>query len=126
MARHRICFVSRVRPDRLAEYRRRHDPVWPEMLEALRDAGWEDYHLHLSADGLLVGHFVGESYEAAQAAMAATVVNARWQAEMAEFFVDPGNPDEGFELLPEVFHLQGQLAAAGLPTSPEQAGRTAG
>lgn len=117
MTRHRICFVSRVRPDRLEEYRARHAQVWPEMLEALRDAGWSDYHLHLSGDGLLVGHFVGESYEACQAAMAATAVNPRWQAEMAEFFLDPGNPDEGFELLPEVFHLESQLAAAGLPTS---------
>ena len=39
--------------------------------------------------------------------MAATDVNARWQAEMAGFFVDLGDqrPDEGIRPLPEVFHL---------------------
>lgn len=115
-ARHRVCFISRVRPDRLEEYRERHAAVWPEMLEALRDAGWADYHLYLSRDGLLVGHLLCEDYAAAQEAMARTAVNARWQAEMSEFFLVPGNPDEGFEILPEVFHLEGQLAAAGLPT----------
>lgn len=119
-----ICFISRVRPDRLDEYRRRHGAVWPEMLEALRDAGWRDYHLYLSSDGLLVGHFTGSSYEECQRAMAATSVNERWQAEMSEFFVNPGNPDEGFEILPEVFHLERQLTAAGLPTRPQPPGAT--
>jgi L-rhamnose mutarotase len=44
---------------------------------------------------------------ASQAAMAKTDVNARWQAEMAEFFtgIDGRPPDEGFTLLTEVFHL---------------------
>ena len=51
--------------------------------------------------------------EAAQAAMAATAVNARWQAEMAGFFTGLGDrrPDEGFLLLDEVFNLESQLAA---------------
>ena len=41
-------------------------------------------------------------------------MNTRWQAEMAEFFtgIDGRPPDEGFVLLPEVFHLEDQLAAA--------------
>ena len=48
----------------------------------------------------------------AQAGMAATEVNARWQAQMAEFFVDLGDeaPDTGFLQLREIFHLEDQLA----------------
>ena len=116
----RICFVSQVRPDRLEEYRARHAAVWPEMLEALRDSGWSDYHLFLAPSGQLVGFVETDDYTAAQAAMARTGVNARWQAEMAEFFVaqDGTAPDEGMIRLEEVFHLEGQLAAAGLPTAP--------
>jgi L-rhamnose mutarotase len=43
--------------------------------------------------------------------MAATDVNARWQAEMAPFFtgLEGGAPDEGLVLLEEVFHLEDQL-----------------
>jgi L-rhamnose mutarotase len=81
------------------------------MLEALRDTGWRDYHLFLRDDGLLVGILETDDYEAAQRGMAATEVNARWQEAMAGFFVDEGNPDEGFVLLDEVFHLESQLAA---------------
>ncbi len=108
----RYCFLLQVRPDRLAEYRERHRAVWPEMLAALRDTGWRNYSLHLREDGLLVGYVEADDLDAAQRAMAATEVNARWQAEMAPFFtgLDGQPPDEGFLVLDEVFHLDDQLA----------------
>jgi L-rhamnose mutarotase len=69
--------------------------------------------LFLRPDGLLIGYLETPSIEQAQAGMAATEVNARWQAEMAEFFVDLGDArtDTGFVQLEEVFHLEDQLAA---------------
>ncbi|GAB2997550.1 L-rhamnose mutarotase [Amycolatopsis acidiphila] len=104
----RYCFCLRVKPERMAEYAGRHRAVWPEMQQALRDTGWHNYSLFLRDDGLLVGYVEAEDLEAAQAAMARTEVNARWQAEMAEFFtgLDGRGPDEGFLLLEEVFHLE--------------------
>src|SRR5919109_4069713 len=100
----RVCCLLRVRADRLDEYRARHREVWPEMLDALRDAGWGNYSLFLRGDGLLVGYLETEDFAAAQAAMEATDVNARWQAEMAPFF-EAGRPDTTLERLEEVFHL---------------------
>jgi len=44
--------------------------------------------------------------------VAATEVNRRWQAEMAQLFASDGSPDESWEFLDEVFHLETQLAAA--------------
>jgi L-rhamnose mutarotase len=99
----RVCFRLRVRPDRLDEYRRRHREVWPEMLEALRDAGWRNYSLFLGDDGLLVGYVEVEDFEAAQRSMAETEVNHRWQTEMASFF--DGRADRALVRLDEVFHL---------------------
>jgi L-rhamnose mutarotase len=103
----RVCFQLQVRPDRIAEYRARHAAVWPDMLRALERTGWHNYSLFLRPDGLLVGYLETPSLEAARAGMAATDVNARWQAEMAEFFeeLDGQAPDEGFLVLEEVFHL---------------------
>lgn len=106
----RVCFLLRVKPEHRAEYLARHEHVWPEMLAALRDTGWRNYSLFLRGDGLLIGYVESDDLAASQAAMAATAVNARWQAEMAPFFVDlDGRPDEGFLLLDEVFHLEDQL-----------------
>ena len=109
---HRVCFQLQVRPERIAEYRERHAAVWPEMLQALKDTGWNNYSLFLRADGLLIGYLETSDLAAAQAGMAATEVNARWQAQMGEFFVGlEGAPDAGFLQLTEVFNLEGQLAA---------------
>jgi len=108
----RVCFQLQVRPERLEEYTERHRAVWPEMLRALESTGWLNYSLFLRPDGLLIGYFETESLEQAQAGMAGTEVNARWQSEMAEFFVDLGDarPDTGFVELEEIFHLEDQLA----------------
>jgi L-rhamnose mutarotase len=116
----RVCFTLQVRADRLAEYRERHAAVWPEMLLALRDAGWHDYQLFLRADGLVVGTLLTDDLAAAQAAMEGTAVNARWQADMAPFFELPdGRPDRSAQPLDLIFDLAGQLLAAGqAPTAP--------
>ncbi|GLI01365.1 L-rhamnose mutarotase [Phytohabitans aurantiacus] len=113
----RVCFILRVKPDRLAEYRERHAAVWPEMLAALRDTGWHDYSLFLHDDGLLVGYFMTDDLAASLAGMERAEVNARWQAEMAPFFenLDGRRPDEGFVVLEEIFNLDAQLASS-LPT----------
>ncbi|MDR1264382.1 MAG: L-rhamnose mutarotase [Propionibacteriaceae bacterium] len=115
----KVCFTSRVATANLAAYRAAHAQVWPKMLEALRDTGWRDYRLYLGADGLLVGVVeLEDSYQAAQARMALTEVNGRWQRAMAELFAAEGAPDEGMVQLDQIFHLEGQLAALGLPTAP--------
>jgi L-rhamnose mutarotase len=99
----RVCFELRVRADRLDEYRERHRAVWPEMLAALRKAGWTNYSLFLRGDGLLIGYLETDDFEAARAAMDAADVNARWQAEMASLFESGAPP--AFARLEEVFHL---------------------
>lgn len=109
----RVCFRSSVQPALIDEYRRRHAAVWPDMLRALKNAGWRNYSLFISADGLLVGYLECDDFDAVRARMALTEVNARWQSEMATLFEDPDQaPDEGFQVLEEVFNLDSQLAAA--------------
>jgi L-rhamnose mutarotase len=90
----RICFCLQVKRERLAAYEDRHRAVWPEMLEALRLAGWHNYSLFLRDDGLLVGYLETPDFEHAL-------------AEMADFFEGaPGlKADEQMRPLTEVFHL---------------------
>lgn len=111
----RVCFTLQVSPDHVAEYRRRHAAVWPEMLLALRDAGWQDYSLFIRDDGLVVGYFVTGDLEAAQSAMDGTSVNRRWQAEMAPFFVglSAGRADQEMNVLEQIFNLEDQIQQLG-------------
>jgi L-rhamnose mutarotase len=101
--RERVCFLLRVDPDRLEEYKARHREVWPEMLDALRETGWSNYSLFMTDDGLLVGYLETDDFQTARAAMDERDVNARWQAEMAPFF--GARADTSLVRLEEVFHL---------------------
>jgi L-rhamnose mutarotase len=105
----RVGFVLKVKQDKIEEYKKHHENVWPEMLQALRDTGWHNYSLFMRDDGLLFGYFeTPTSLAEANAAMAQKEVNSRWQAFMAPYFElpDGGRPDQMFIELIEVFHLE--------------------
>lgn len=102
----RICFLLRVKPHRLEEYKERHQHVWPEMQQALRETGWTNYSLFLAPDGLLIGYLETPDFDAALKGMAAREINKRWQTEMADFFDMAGtHADQAMRPLEEVFHL---------------------
>jgi L-rhamnose mutarotase len=71
----RYCLLGHVDPNRLEEYREAHRAVWPELLEALRDAGWRNYSLFLRDDGLLIGYAEADDLAVAQEQVARTEVN---------------------------------------------------
>ena len=103
----RVCFILQVRPDRLDEYKERHRVVWPEMQQALRETGWGNYTLFLRPDGLLAGYVETEDFERARDEMGKREVNAHWQREMSDFFMNPPGvaPDQAMSPLEEIFHL---------------------
>ena len=105
----RYCLLGHVDADRLDQYREAHRAVWPELLTVLREAGWRNYSLFLREDGTLIGYVEADDLAEAQARVAATEVNTRWQAAMAELFASDGPPDEAWEIVPEVFNLEDQL-----------------
>ena len=110
----RVAFQLQLRPELLDEYLARHSPVWPEMLAEIAAAGRRNYSLFLGDGGTLTGYYETDDDAAAQAYLASSAVAARWEAEMARFFVDlDGRPDQAATALTEVFHLEDQLADTG-------------
>jgi L-rhamnose mutarotase len=103
----RVCFLLRVKPDRLEEYKAAHRDVWPEMRDALSRHGWHNYSLFLGADGLLVGYVETEDFARAVAGMQGEDINARWQAAMAHLFepLATGAADTSLVTLEQVFFL---------------------
>ena len=103
----RVCFLLKVRKDKVALYKQRHAQVWPEMLAALKETGWRNYSIFLRPDGVLVGYLETENFEKCNAAMKSHPINARWQSEMAPFFESLGDTpvDDNMFPLEEVFHL---------------------
>jgi L-rhamnose mutarotase len=76
----RVCFVMHLKPDRVDDYLEAHTEVWPEMLDALRTAGWHNYSLFLRpAEGMVVGYLETDDFARATAAMSRTAINDKWQ-----------------------------------------------
>jgi L-rhamnose mutarotase len=99
----RAAFVLTIRPDKVEQYLAAHREVWPEMRDALREAGFRNYSIHLSGRQAF-GYFEADDPAAALAAMAETDVNTRWQDRMAEL-LEQRVDDDGPGLLPEIFRL---------------------
>ena len=103
----RVCFTMQVRDGALEEYTARHAEVWPEMRQALWDAGWHNYSIFARPDGLIVGYFETEDFDAALTAMDGLEINERWQAQMAPLIqaVEGRRVDESLNRLPMIFQL---------------------
>jgi L-rhamnose mutarotase len=101
----RIAFTMLVRPDREAEYRWRHENVWPEMLRALKHAGCSNYSIYMRGRDLFA-YMEVENLDRFKRRMASNPDAQRWEAQMAAIMERAIRPETGFhEVLPEVFHL---------------------
>lgn len=105
----RVGFILKVKQDMIADYKKHHEAVWPDMLDALRRNGWHNYSLFMRDDGLLFGYFeAAESFQASLDGMAKEDVNTRWQEFMKPYFEALGSgsrPDQNMVELTEVFHI---------------------
>ncbi len=103
----RKAFKMSVQPDKHSEYERRHNPIWPELENVLREHGVRTYSLFL--DEITSELFACVEFESEEQwnAIAKTEVCQRWWKHMREIM--PSNPDNSpvsLELK-EVFHLEG-------------------
>ena len=103
----RVCLLLKVKADLVAEYLRTHQ-VWPQMREAISDAGIKNYSLFIRKDGQVVGYFEAENPQESLATLGQTDINIQWQEKMAEFFgCGTGDMDMGnLEWLDQYFYLE--------------------
>jgi L-rhamnose mutarotase len=101
----RVCFTFEIHPGAEDEYKRRHDEIWPELVEVLQAAGQSNYSLFRQGT-TIVGYLECEPDAAtAFARVAAADINARWAEWMKEVIATPRANDGGFQRLEEVWHL---------------------
>jgi L-rhamnose mutarotase len=98
-------WVLEVRPGYEEEYVRRHDEIWPEMVEALREAGISNYSIF--RHGLtLFGYFETHDIQKTQSYLADSETNRRWGEWMAPIMKVDLDPNTSFPyLLPMQWHM---------------------
>ncbi|GGB90178.1 L-rhamnose mutarotase [Staphylococcus nepalensis] len=89
-----------------AEYKRRHDEIWPEMKQLLKDHGVSDYHIYLNEHtGELFSVLTIED-ETLHAEIAQQTICRQWWDYMADIMnVNDDNSPKSIELT-EVFFLE--------------------
>ena len=99
----RTAFVLHVKPDRIDDYVEAHAHVWPEMLQALRDAGIRNYSIFRDGNQVF-GYFEADDLAAVGASLEDKEVCTRWQDAMAEL-LEERVPDAGPPPLAQIFRL---------------------
>jgi L-rhamnose mutarotase len=101
----RYAWVLEVRPGYEEEYKRRHDEIWPEMVETLREAGVHNYSIF--RHGLtLFGYFETDDIKRTTAQLANSEINQRWSEWMDPIMKVEVDPQTNFPyLLPMQWHM---------------------
>lgn len=73
-------------PELRQEYKRRHDQIWPEMLELIRSAGLKNYSIW-NVDDQLVEYYECDDVDYAARVIGSSPVKQRWDAYMADILV---------------------------------------
>lgn len=101
----RNAFKMKLKPGYEDEYKKRHDQIWPELSECLKEAGVHDYSIYLDEESLTLFAFqkLEDGYDAQKLAMHPII--RRWWAFMADIM--DTNPDHSPVSKPlyEVFHM---------------------
>jgi L-rhamnose mutarotase len=101
----RKAFIMTLDPGQEDEYRRRHNPIWPELESTLKAHGVHNYSIFLDRAGHKLFAYVEIEDEARWRAIARTDVCRRWWAAMKDVMAtNPDNSPVAVEL-GEVFHL---------------------
>jgi len=105
MADEKIAFKMSLNPGQAAEYRRRHDAIWPELAERLKQAGVRDYSIFLDADTNTLFAVLWRRAGHQMDSLPEDPIVKRWWAYMADIMAT--NPDNSpvASDLPMMFHL---------------------
>jgi L-rhamnose mutarotase len=104
----RVAFLLGVKDGTQAEYRRRHDQIWPEMVKALQDAGARNYSIFFDTDHRRLFAYLeaDPDFRTFLQRISTDPVNARWQEYMKDLMDFPVDPKTNFPIrFDETFHL---------------------
>ena len=101
----KFAFKMRLNPGCRAEYVKRHNEIWPELVVLLKDAGVSDYSIHLDAEtNILLGVLWREDGHGMDELPSHPVMQ-KWWAHMADIMETHPNNEPVAIPLETVFHM---------------------
>ena len=101
----KYAFRMQLNPGAMEEYKRRHDEIFPELVVLLKEAGVEDYSIHLDPDTNALFGVMWRRADHGMAALPQHPVMQKWWAHMADLMAThPDNEPVAVPLIP-MFYL---------------------
>jgi L-rhamnose mutarotase len=106
MAKKRLAFRMKVYPEKIAEYKKRHDQLWPELHQLLKESGISEYSIFYDKETNYLFAFQKQSGKQSSQDLGQTEIVKRWWDHMAEIMET--NPDNSPVSIPleEVFFMK--------------------
>lgn len=102
----RTAFKMKLKPGCEAEYKKRHDEIWPELAELLKNSGILDYSIFLDRETGLLFAFQKQSGDQGSQDLGTHPIVQKWWEYMSDIM--EANPDHSpvTKPLTEVFYLE--------------------
>lgn len=101
----KYAFKMTLNPGMRDEYIRRHDEIWPELVELLKEAGVSDYSIHLDEETNTLFGVLWRSTPHGMDALPAHPVMKKWWAYMADIMKTHTTNEPVAVPLVNVFHM---------------------
>ena len=98
-------FAMQLNPGMEEEYRRRHDAIWPELVELLKEAGVRDYSIHLDRETGILFAVLKRPADHRMADLPRHPVMKRWWAHMADIMATHADNSPVQRPLVKLFHM---------------------
>lgn len=101
----KYAFRMFLNPGCVAEYKKRHDEIWPELSALLKDAGVSDYSIYLDEEHHVLFAVLRRAVGHAMDSLPSHPVMQRWWAYMADIMRANHDGSPVAEPLPCLFHM---------------------
>ena len=102
----RLAFKMKLNPNNAQEYARRHDAIWPELKQLLKESGVSEYSIFLDAETETLFAFQKVSGDSGSQDLADNPIVRKWWDHMSDLMeVHPDNSPVSTPL-EEVFYLE--------------------
>lgn len=101
----KYAFQMQLKPGAAADYKRRHDAIWPELAALLKEAGISDYSIHLDPSSGRLFAVLWRTDDHTMDALPAHPLMQKWWAYMSDLMETEPDDKPVVRPLETVFHL---------------------
>ena len=88
------------------EYKKRHDEIWPELVDELRKAGVQNYSIYYDEDTQTLFAFQEQTSDSTADQLPESEIVKKWWAYMNDGIMEYNDKDQPVAIeLKEVFHM---------------------